>query len=308
MTIQQLQYIVAVNRHRHFVKAAEECGVSQPTLSAMIQKLEDELDVKIFDRNKHPVEPTSIGESIIAQAQTTINDMERVKEIVLSEIGTLSGNLTIGIVPTVAPYLVPDFIQIFRETYRNVNLIITEMRHEAVFRHLSDASIDMAIVTATEPHRDYLEIPLYTERYVAYMHTDCIHKNNQLEASSIPQENLWILQDEQCRLRGKIFDLYHSPAANHDYKAGSIDTLVHIVDKNGGYTLIPEMHVNYLSESQQLNVREIASKHLERTIMLIIRQDYLKERMLNAVTSTIMKIIPSEMLDERLKKFDVKLR
>lgn len=308
MTIQQLEYIVALDRHRHFVNAAEECGVSQPTLSAMIRKLEEELDVKIFDRNKHPVEPTEIGKRIIAQAQTTINDMGRVSELVQTETGTLSGNLTVGIIPTVAPYIVPEFISQFKAKHIEVSLKISEMRNEMIMAKLCDSSIDMAIITDSMPHGDFLEIPLYSERFVAYMSPDCKYKQQKLKASAMPEENMWVLQEGQCLLNEQAFKFCNSPTANHDYEAGSIDTLVRIVDRIGGYTVIPEMHKTFLTEQQLKNVREISSPVMSREIILIIRQDYIKERMLNAVADIIKQIIPASMLDDRLKKFAIKLR
>ena len=136
MTLQQIEYIVALNRHRHFVKAAEECGVTQPTLSAMVQKLEDELDVKIFDRSKHPIEPTAIGEKIIRQAETTLNEMRRIQEVVDNETNSLNGTLKIGIIPTIAPYLVPDFISRFRTDYGLITLTISEMRTTNILEQL----------------------------------------------------------------------------------------------------------------------------------------------------------------------------
>jgi LysR family transcriptional regulator, hydrogen peroxide-inducible genes activator len=308
MTIQQLEYILSLNRHRHFMKAASECGVSQPTLSAMIQKLEDELDVKIFDRSKHPVEPTAIGERIIAQAQTTINEMGHINELVLSETGTLAGNLNIGIAPTIAPYIVPQFIKKFNAIYTDVSLKISEMHNEMIVSKLHDASLDMAIIAQTTPHDNFLEIPLYSEKFVAYMSPESEYKKLKLQATAMPEENLWVLQEGQCLLHGQTFSFCNSPTANHNYEAGSIDTLVRIVDQIGGYTVIPQMHLHFLTKTQLKNIREITSPPMLRNVLLIIREDYIKERMLNAVTDTIKEIIPEEMLDERLKKFAVKLR
>lgn len=307
MIIQQLEYIVALNRHRHFVDAAEECGVSQPTLSAMIHKLEEELDVKIFDRTKHPVEPTAIGARIIAQAQTTINDMARVRELVESEVNTLSGNLAIGVLPTIAPYLVPKFISKFKVDNPKVLLKVSEMRMKALIGALLDSSLDMAILATPTHNDDLLEIPLYYEKLVAYMSPQCKYKKLKLTATKMPEENLWVLQEGQCILRDQVFNFCNSSMANHSYEAGSIDTLVRIVDCNGGYTVIPELHLDFLSKAQLKNVREIASPPAVREVSIAIRRDYIKERMLNAVVDTVKQIIPAEMLDERLKKFSIRL-
>ena len=126
MTLQQLEYIVALDKHRHFVLAAEACGLTQPTLSAMIQKLEEELDVKIFNRNRKNISPTIIGEKIIRQAKVTLNESNRIIEVVADETNSMSGSLRIGILPTIAPYIVPDFIYHFKNSFPNVNLSIYE--------------------------------------------------------------------------------------------------------------------------------------------------------------------------------------
>lgn len=308
MTIQQLEYVLAVNKFRHFVKAADDCGVSQPTLSAMIQKLEDELDVKIFDRSKHPIEPTSIGSRIIAQAQTTLNDLNRVKELVATEINILAGNLSIGISPTVAPYLVPLFISKFSESFSDVHLRILEMRTNSLVEELLNSTLDMAILTTPLNNEMLLEIPLYYERFVGYISPSCHIKSTKLKASAMPEEELWVLQESQCILHGRQeFNFCKSKIANHLYEAGSIDTLVRIVDRNGGYTVIPESHVNFLTEQQQKNLIEITDPEVSREISLVIRHDYIKERMLNAVADTVKKIIPDSMLDARLKKFAIKI-
>mgnify|MGYP005757157987 FL=1 len=307
MTIQQLEYIVAVDRHRHFVRAAEDCGVTQPTLSAMIQKLEEELNAQIFDRSKHPVEPTGIGRKIIAQARTALNDMGRLQELVQSEVNALSGKLSIGIIPTVAPYLVPKFIRHFGAQHPEVTLSLSEMRTGNITGRLLDSSLDMAILATPLDNPDLLEIPLYYERFVAYFSPEIVRDKRELRASDLPEEGLWVLQEGHC-LRNQVFNFCEKkPGAHHIYEAGTIDTLIRIVDQNGGYTVIPELHLEFLSEPQTRNIRPIDSPPAVREISLVIRKDYLKERMVNAVADTIKTVIPERMLDERLRKFSIRL-
>lgn len=307
MTIQQLEYIVAVNHYRHFVKAAEACNISQPTLSAMIQKLEEELDVKIFDRSKHPIEPTEIGVRIIAQAKATLKDMALVKELVDSEVSTLAGSLYIGILPTIAPYIVPKFIELFTKDYPQIDLHVSEMRLDAVSKALSDSTLDMAIMATPVHNNELLEIPLYYEKLVAYLSPDCKYKGLQLKASQMPEDDLWVLQEGQCILRDQVFNFCHSETVNHCYEAGNIDTLIRIVDQNGGYTVIPELHIPFLSAEQRPNIRDITDPPAVREVSIVIRSHYVKERLLNAVADTIKLIIPQEMLDERLKKYSIRL-
>ena len=307
MTLQQIEYIVALNRHRHFVKAAEECGVTQPTLSAMVQKLEDELDVKIFDRSKHPIEPTAIGVKIIRQAETTLNEMRRIQEVVDNETNSLIGTLKIGIIPTIAPYLIPDFIPSFRENYAEISLTISETRTTNILQQLQTGYLDLAIVSTPLDQPDILEIPLYYEKFVAYFSPTQRMTEIPLNPKDMPLDDLWVLQEGHCAPR-QLFNFCHADTRNHMYEAGSIDTLIKIVDKSGGYTVIPELHLPFLSETQLKNVREITSPPAVREVSIIIRKDFVKERMINAVVDTVKKIIPPQLLDERLKKFSIRLK
>lgn len=148
MNLQQMEYIVALDKYRHFVLAAEACGVTQPTLSAMIQKLEEELDVKIFERSRRSVIPTSIGVKIIRQAQTALNETQRIKEVVADETGAMNGSLHIGIVPTIAPYIVPDFIYHFQHTYPNMKLHLDERDNKGLLQELAYGNLDMIMTTS----------------------------------------------------------------------------------------------------------------------------------------------------------------
>ena len=161
MTLQQLEYIVALNKFRHFVKASENCGVTQPTLSHMIQKLETELEVTIFNRSKQPIEPTAMGKKIIRQAEITLREKNKMAEMVEAETTTLSGKVKIGIIPTLAPYLTPQFMRQFEELYPQVALTISERTTESCINLLSHDKLDMFIAATPLEQDDFYEIPLY---------------------------------------------------------------------------------------------------------------------------------------------------
>ncbi|MCW3787751.1 hydrogen peroxide-inducible genes activator [Plebeiibacterium sediminum] len=307
MTIQQLEYIVALNKYRHFVTASKECGVTQPTLSMMIQKLENELDVSIFDRSKHPVEPTEVGLRIINQAEATLRELKKVKQVVIDETESLSGPLNIGVIPTLSPYLIPQFIKEFKTNYPEIQLTISEMNTETLIQALKRESVDMFIAATPLEEEEFFEIPLYYEKFLAYFSKDHPLRDIPLSATNLPQENLWILEEGHC-LRDQIFNFcQRSLPYNHTFEAGSIDTLVRIVDMNGGYSVIPELHMDFLREEQQINVREINDPPAIREISIVIKNNFIKEKMINAVADSIKSIIPNHMLDERLKKFSIKL-
>ena len=168
MTIQQMEYIVAVNKYRQFVVAAKNCGVAQPSLSAMIQKLEDELGVKIFDRTKQPIEPTPIGEKIIYQAEVAIRESKRIREIVDYESGNLTGPLRIGIIPTLAPYIVPDFINNFRKSNPEIELTIVEKTTAELINELHQSNVYIVIAATPLTTEEFIELPVYYERLLSY--------------------------------------------------------------------------------------------------------------------------------------------
>lgn len=307
MTLQQLEYIVAVNKFRHFVSASEHCGVTQPTLSMMIQKLEAELDVLIFDRSKHPVVPTAIGQKIIEQAESTLRELHKVKELVVSETEMLSGPLHVGVIPTLATYLVPQLIKNFTTDYPTISLSLSEMNTASLVQALKREQVDMFIAATPLEEADFFEIPLYYERFIAYFAPNHPLRDVPLSASNMPHENLWVLEEGHC-LRDQIFNFCtRSVPFNHTFEAGSIETLVRIVDMNGGYTVIPELHLPFLTEAQKQNIREIQNPPAIREISIVIRKNFIRERMINAVADALKSFIPERMLDERLKKFSIRL-
>lgn len=309
MTLQQMEYIVALDKYRHFVLAAESCGVTQPTLSALIQKLEEELDVKIFNRDRKQVTPTDIGEKIIRQARTALNEVYRIREVVADETSTTNGNLRIGILPTIAPYLVPDLIHHFRKSFPNVNLYIDEKENESLIKDLELGCIDMAITTLPESSKGLLEIPVYVERFVAYFSEKCSKAQQFISKGEIPAEQIWILKEGHCLPHSGLNLCKNGQFGNHIYQAGSIETLIRIVDKNGGYTIIPELHLRFLNDKQKEKVLPLqVNPPAQRQVSLLVKEDFVRERMMQAVLDVLQQIIPEEMMDSRIKKHAVRLR
>ncbi|MEA4850107.1 MAG: hydrogen peroxide-inducible genes activator [Paludibacter sp.] len=307
MTLQQLEYIIALDKTRHFVRAAEMCGVTQPTLSAMIQKLEDELDCRIFDRSSHPIVPTEVGAMILQQAQVVMFNVHQLKENVLTQKGSVAGSLSLAIIPTVAPYLLPELITLFRRDYVDISLKISEMRTETIIEKLHSAEIDMAILSTPLDDPKILEVPLYYEKFVAYISpNEPLYLQDEVSTNDMQLDHLWVLEEGHC-LRNQVFNFCKNKTHSAIYEAGSIDTLVKIVDRNGGYTVIPELHINLLTDVQKQHLRKIVRPEATREIALVIRHDYVREGLMNAVANSIKQIIPQHMLDARLKKFAIKL-
>lgn len=309
MTLQQMEYIVALDKYRHFVLAAEACGVTQPTLSAMIQKLEEELDVKIFNRDRKNISPTVIGEKIIRQAQIALNESLMIREIVADETDSMNGSLRIGVLPTIAPYIVPDFIYHFSKLYPNVKLFIDEKESKALIQDLHFGSIDMAICTQSDDMGNMFSIPIYTEKFVAYFSNKCSKAREIISSGKLPADHMWILKEGHCASNGSHSFCHDMNVGNRIYEAGSIETLIRIVDRNGGYTIIPELHLNFLTDIQKENTAYLNMETpTQRCVSILIKEDFIRERILNAVLGTLKAIIPEHMIEKRIKNGPVKLR
>lgn len=221
MNIQQLRYIVAIDRFRNFARAADACNISQPTLSAMLVKLEDELDVRIFDRTNKVVKPTSVGERIIRQAQKALMETNRINELITESKGTVGGQLTLSIGPTIAPYLLPRFIKHYRQSYPSVELTVKEMKADHMLEAILNGEIDAGIAISGNARQGVLEMPLYTERFYVYLAESCWRKLPVFKPENLEHENMWIMKEAQC-LRDSAFSFCKARGKGHHvYEAAS---------------------------------------------------------------------------------------
>lgn len=308
MTLQQLRYVIAVNKFRNFAKAADYCGITQPTLSKMIANLEDELDVRLFERNNKHVVPTALGVKIISQSEKAVMEVERIREIVEETKSELIGDLRLSVGPSIAPYILPEFIRIFGTNYPGVSLTVEEIRLDNMFDALLSGRTDIAISIGGNKRDNIFEIPLYNEPFWVYLAESCLGKLPEFTPHMLSHESMWVMKEAQC-LRESAFSFCKArESGRRIYEAGNIETLVRVVDSNGGFTIIPEMHLPLLSESQRRNVRPLNgdSKSMRR-VSLYIRHDYVREKMLNSVVETVKDIVPSHMIDSYLKNGSVKL-
>ncbi len=307
MNLQQLEYIVAVDVHRHFVTAAEKCFVTQATLSMMIKKLEDELDVKIFDRSKQPVVPTEIGKLIIAQAKKALQDTARIKEIVNEERGLVRGELKVGIIPTLAPYIIPMFINSFLKKYPDVKLQISELTTEAITEKLEQYSLDVGIMATPLNNTALIEQPLFYEQFVVYASAEeKLLKKKYLLAQDIDINRLWLLEEGHC-LRSQVMNLCELKNREKelhqlDFESGSIETLKKIVDLNQGITILPELALNDLHASQRDRIRQFKSPAPVREISIVTFRHFVKEKLIDALKQEILDNIPADMKSAKNKE------
>ena len=303
MTLQQLRYVVAIDDHRHFGKAAESCGLTQSTLSLMVKKLEEELDVQIFDRDAHPVAPTEVGRKIIDRAKVVLYNVEQISEMMRSEKEILSGPLRIALISTVAPVLVPGLFKYLGQAHPSISLHTEEMLSSTVKEKLRKAEVDMGILAGPVPEGDLLEIPLYHERFFAY-----VSPNNPAYAQeSIRFENLfkqpvWIIWDGLRQMDPAELANGERVSYERFFEGGRVGILIQVVNDNGGLTVIPETHVDLIMYSQQKCLRPIVDPVPTRTISLVIRRDYIHEARLNAVVEAVRRIIPGTLLENVVRK------
>ncbi|WP_457270612.1 LysR substrate-binding domain-containing protein [Pedobacter sp. UYEF25] len=305
MTLTQLEYIVAVDTYRSFVAAAEKCFVTQPTLSMQVQKLEDMLNVKIFDRSTQPVNPTEIGVHIIAQARTILQEAGKVKELISAQKLEVSGELKIGVIPTVAPYLLPKVIANMLSKYPDLKLMIWEYTTEDILMHLKTGVLDCGILATPLIDANIIENVLYYENFVAYLNKGSkLYKKKLIDPIELNDENVWVLNEGHC-MRNQVLNICRSTKNNRlqglEYNTGSVETLVRMVDLNGGATLLPELGAEELTGKQKGRLRSFKVPEPVREISLVTHKNFIKHRMLNLFKTEILETIPKHMKNKKKK-------
>ncbi|UOY07127.1 LysR substrate-binding domain-containing protein [Muricauda sp. SCSIO 64092] len=295
MTITQLQYVLAVAEYQNFTLAAEKSFVTQPTLSMQVQKLEDELDILIFDRSKKPIAITEIGKKIVAQAKNIVAEAERMKDVVDQDKGFVGGDFTLGIIPTVMPTLLPMFLSTFIKKFPKVNLIIKEQATNTLIRNLEDNHLDAAIA-ATPLGMDFLiERPLYYEPFVGYVpHTHRLAKLKEISTSDLDISDILLLQDGHC-FRDGVINLCGSSKSPHNehfqIQSGSFETLVNLSNEGLGMTLLPFLNTMELDEKKSTNLKHFKKPSPAREISIIYHKSELKLQITEALKDTIAGIV-----------------
>lgn len=299
MTIQQLEYILAVDQFRHFARAAEHCRVTQPTLSAMIQKLEDELGVKLFDRSVQPVCPTVIGEKVIAQARIIIAQASQVKEIICEEKQSLTGTFRLAVLPTIAPYLLPRFFPQLMERHPELDIRMTEMKTQDIQQALHAGDMDAAIIASRTEDSSLTEETLFYEQFYGYIsRKEPLFKHEVIRTSDITGERLWLLDEGHC-FRDQLVRFCQMEAVKVNqvaYHLGSMETFMRMVESGKGITFIPELAVAQLTEEQRELVRPFAIPRPTRQIVLATSKDFVRHSLLRVLKEEIQAAVPKEML------------
>ncbi|MBS1742366.1 MAG: LysR family transcriptional regulator [Bacteroidetes bacterium] len=299
MNLQQLEYVIAVDKYRHFAKAAEHCYVTQPTLSMMIQKLEEELELKIFDRNKKPVQPTKEGAEVIERAKELLLKAESLKEYAMHLKVETAGELHLGVIPTIAPYLLPMFLMKFTEAYPDLKVYIKEMLTGDIISKLKSGELDVGLLATPLSDHTLEERVLYYEEFYAYGSTGKQKKNKLLLPKEIDLNQLWLLEEGHC-MRNQVFNLcelkkkdIHSDKLH--YEAGSIETLINLVDNSHGITIVPYLATLLLKPAQQQQLQQFADPKPVREVSLVTMKNFPRKKLLDNLYASITGIVPPFM-------------
>lgn len=310
MTLTQLEYVVSVATYKSFVAAAEKSFVTQPTLSMQIQKLEDELGVKIFDRNKHPISPTDIGQRIVEQAKIILSEAGKIEEIIQQSKEDIWGTFKLGIIPTIAPYILPKFLAAYVDKFPKVKLIVTEMQTEDIVSALRKDELDAGLLSTPLEMQQIKEYPLFFEPLVGYFSTgDKALDKRTIEPGDIDLNNLWLLNEGNC-LRNQVLNLCADNINQlqdekpYRYESGSVDMLRKMVDTNGGVTVLPELATFEFKEDYLDNIRYFKDPQPEREISLVTNTHFVKLSILQTLMDEILNLIPEKM---KVQKSDRKV-
>lgn len=310
MTITQLEYVVAVATYKSFVAAAEKCFVTQPTLSMQILKLEQELNVRIFDRSKHPIVPTDIGVKIIKQAEISLSNVNKIYEIIQQSQGSIEGTFKMAVIPTIAPYILPRLLETHAQLHPELKIEVSEMQTDDIIEKLKKNEIDCALVSTPLDDNSIKEYPLFYEPLVAYYgKNDPVLKKRMITPDDIKMEDIWLLNEGNC-LRNQVMNLCskHLQTLQNDkpyrYESSNVETLKRMVDRNGGLTILPELATFEFREEDMEQIRYFENPQPAREVSLITNKLFVRISVLETLQVEILNIVPESM---RILKKDRKL-
>ena len=302
MTLQQLEYIISLDTYRHFVTAANKCFVTQPTITLQVKKLEDEIGIQIFDRSKTPLEPTPIGEGIISKARNILIEVNQLKESINDDRNNLKGNFKAGIIPTVSPYIIPQFTGGFMKNYPETFLDIEELQTDDIIEALEKNKIDIGILVTPIEHNSIREIPLYNEPFVYYGERP--NSQDKINTKDVEdKEGLWLLNSGHC-FRNQVLNICNNSSHKNNihFKSGSIETIIKMVDNYGGFTLIPQLASNNTNVSK---THIFHDPQPVREVSIVVHKGFVKESLINAIRKEILAIVPKSFeTNNRFKKIE----
>ena len=299
MTITQLKYVLAVAKYQNFTIASEHCFVTQPTLSMQIQKLEDQLDIKIFNRSKKPIQLTEIGEKIVEQAKIIVDESNRISDIVDQQKGYIGGEFKLGIIPTIMPTLLPMFLKTFIRKYPRVNLIIEELTTDDIIKKLNDGHIDAAIAATPLENESIKERVIYYEPFVGFVpENHRMYNDEKLNPEDLELDDILLLEDGHC-FKESVLNLCRAfkndTTAQFHLESGSFNTLIKLSKEGLGMTLLPYLQTLDLNEKDRKYLREFNLPAPAREVSLIYHKSQLKIQLVEALKNVIDSVVRGEI-------------
>jgi len=294
MTITQLKYVLAVAEYKNFTIASEHCFVTQPTLSMQIQKLEEELGTKIFNRNKKPIQLTEIGIKIIEQAKIIVDESNRITDIVEQQKGYIGGDFKLGIIPTIMPTLLPLFLKTFIKKYPKINLKIEELTTEEIVKKLKDGHIDVAIAATPLENENIKERVLYYEPFVGFVPSEHrLFNNSTIEEEDLNMDDILLLEDGHC-FKESVLNLCRTFGRSNQHfqlHSGSFDTLIKLSKEGLGMTLLPYLQTLDLNEKDKIYLKEFKKPVPAREVSIIYNKSQLKIHLIDTFKDVIDSVI-----------------
>lgn len=298
MTLTQLKYLIAVDTHRRFATAAEVCHISQPSLSMQIQKLEEELDLRLFKRDHYPVVPTPAGERIIQQARIVLRESERIHKIARRQKDQLQQHLRLGVIPTLAPYLLPLFITDFNEQYPDIKVSVSELPTNELLEMLKREQIDAGLMVTPAEEDHIEEQPLFYESFVVYLSNDHpMAAKKEIGLKELDLDQVLLINDIHC-IRSQVINLCRDnteSTQSMDYSAGSIETLKRIVELKKGITVLPELSTLDFDKTERSRIRKFKAPSPVREVSLVVNKGHLKNELTDRLSYAIMEAVPGRM-------------
>ena len=296
MTISQLQYIVALDTHRHFVKAAEHCFVAQPTLTIQVKKLEEEIGMSIFDRSHQPLKPTPTGKSFITQARAILREVDKLKSMVNHEREATGGTFKLGIIPSLSTYLLPLFLPVFSKAFPDTTLEIKEWQSDDIISGIKSNELNLGLLVTPLEETQIREIPLFYEPFMIYAHeSHSLLAGEYVDADQLSADDLWLLEKGHC-FRNQTLNICSQEGGNGvgrniKFDGGSLETLKSMIQQLSGYTLIPELA--YDPDREAGFVKKFASPEPAREVSLVTHRMFTREKLVSELSQAIIRSVPS---------------
>lgn len=297
----QLQYVLALAKHQHFKKAAEASNVTQPTLSMQLQKLEEQIGLVLFDRKAVPITPTASGNLFIKQAEKILNEVDRLKQVIEDQKEAITGTFKIGVLPTIAPYLLPRIVPGITENFAQIQINAFEKTTESLVKEIKDGELDIGLMVTPYESSSLKFFPVYKEEFLLYVsHRHKLFEKNEIDAAELNPEDVWVLQEGHC-FREQVLNICgnkQGQTGKFSYRSGSLEALKRLVDKYGGITLLPELAVEDFDSNSMKHIRKIKPPTPVREVSIVVHENFAKMALIKKLSALIKNSLPFNLQEK----------